>query len=234
MCYKKQHDQKEVNFQFFMQRWGKLNDTEDIFDQIQGADLICFNTIFQQELRKSDCIDCTQFSIGSVWENTDYTKENYRKILREFSNYESMLMHGDSFYHPLLEEYAEIFPAWEKCLESKLQGEVVLETVVERNGKIVNFMPLGDLPIRKTIRNVEPGLLTVRFSTGEIIRQEELTEKDLVWANAFPDQALNLAASTGETEKRISRTITLPNGMGQIRIFPELENGAIEITISNI
>jgi len=24
MCYKKQHDQKEVNFQFFMQRWGKV------------------------------------------------------------------------------------------------------------------------------------------------------------------------------------------------------------------
>jgi len=51
----------------------KLDETEDIFAQIKGPDLIAFNTIFQQEKVNPECFDC---SIGNnKWNHTDYTKE---------------------------------------------------------------------------------------------------------------------------------------------------------------
>jgi len=50
-----------------------LNDSENIFAQIQGPDQICFNTIFQQESINPECPDC---SLGkNAWYHTDYTKE---------------------------------------------------------------------------------------------------------------------------------------------------------------
>jgi hypothetical protein len=93
----------------------KLNDKEDIFAQIKnGPDLIAFNTIFQQENIRHDCIDCRSLSIGyQVWNNTDYTRENYREILRKLSAIESTINEGTVYKHPLLEEYENLFPIWE-------------------------------------------------------------------------------------------------------------------------
>ena len=54
----------------------KLNDNEDIFAQIKkGPDLIAFNTIFQQENARIDCLDCS--FTHKKWVITDYTKEEY-------------------------------------------------------------------------------------------------------------------------------------------------------------
>ena len=54
----------------------KLNDNEDIFAQIKkGPDLIAFNTIFQQENARIDCLDCSLNH--KKWVITDYTKEEY-------------------------------------------------------------------------------------------------------------------------------------------------------------
>ena len=56
----------------------KLNGEEDIFAQIKkGPDLIAFNTIFQKEKAKTDCLDCSL--THKKWVNTDYTKEDYPK-----------------------------------------------------------------------------------------------------------------------------------------------------------
>jgi hypothetical protein len=93
----------------------KLNDNEDIFAQIKkGPDLIAFNTIFQQENKKLDCVDCRSLSLGyPVWNNTDYTRENYREMLRKLSAIESTINEGTVYNHPLLEEYENLFPIWE-------------------------------------------------------------------------------------------------------------------------
>ena len=88
-----------------------LNGDEDIFPQIQGPDMIAFNTIFQHEERSFNCIDC---HYKNIWEHTDYTKENYRLALEKFSEWTSAFMHGGVFHHPLLSEYDGFFADWEK------------------------------------------------------------------------------------------------------------------------
>jgi hypothetical protein len=96
-----------------------LNDSENIFAQIQGPDQIAFNTIFQAEARKLDCIDCRKPIAGLTWQNTDYTKENYHDFLQKFSLAESAFCHGASYRHPLLDTYKDLFPIWED-LSSKM------------------------------------------------------------------------------------------------------------------
>jgi hypothetical protein len=98
----------------------RLNDTENIFSQLKGPEQLAFNTIFQAESRDLCCVDC-HFGHGyPSWESTDYTKENYRKFLENFSSFESAFLHGLSFRHPLLETYADMFPVWEQALSTSL------------------------------------------------------------------------------------------------------------------
>ena len=53
---------------------------QDIFAQIKkGPDLIAFNTIFQQENARIDCLDCSL--THKKWVITDYTKEEYLEEL---------------------------------------------------------------------------------------------------------------------------------------------------------
>jgi hypothetical protein len=87
---------------------------ENIFDQIKAEDAINFNTIFQQDGKKTDCIDCMRFSSGFVWNHTDYTKENYREILERFSKQKKFDLTGSRYEHPLLSEYSSLFAIWEK------------------------------------------------------------------------------------------------------------------------
>ncbi|MCW2248187.1 hypothetical protein M2352_003821 [Azospirillum fermentarium] len=47
---------------------------EDIFAQIQGKDVVTFNTIFQQEGARHTCPDCGA-TAGGGWAETDYTRE---------------------------------------------------------------------------------------------------------------------------------------------------------------
>lgn len=211
-----------------------LNDSENIFSQIQGPDLIAFNTIFQQEKRKFDCIDCREFAIDSVWKNTDYTKENYHETLIWFTMWERGFGHGLSKYdHPLLKEYESYFPEWEELLNSKLLAEGDFELIIERNDKEVFKINVGQGPTKKGIRNVKPGTYVVRSSANSILWQGELLEKELVWTQAFPEEPLQLAADTGEIFLHPTKEINLLNNKISIRVFPEIESGRLELEIKN-
>ena len=87
---------------------------EDIFAQIKAKDVITFNAIFQQDFKKVDCIDCVKFSNNWVWNHTDYTKENYREILKRFSSLKNIDAGGSNYEHPLLSEYSDLFEIWDK------------------------------------------------------------------------------------------------------------------------
>lgn len=103
-----------------------LNEKEDIFSQIQGPDMIAFNTIFQRESKKKSCLDCFRTATGStIWSHTDYTKENYREklIALEHSVYPSPYGCGP-YQHSLLNEYTNLFPVWENLSNQSCQGEL--------------------------------------------------------------------------------------------------------------
>jgi hypothetical protein len=105
-----------------------LNDNDDIFAQIQGPDMIAFNTIFQRENKKQDCPDCFPYRDGKqIWEHTDYTKENYREILQKLSAMKTSDKNGKPYWHPLLKQYADLFPVWEK-ISSHFNQEIGSES----------------------------------------------------------------------------------------------------------
>ena len=211
----------------------RLDDSEDIFSQIQGPDLIAFNTIFQKEQRSIECLDCNPVCIDWVWKNTDYTKENYQEKLKLFSGNVSSFLHGGVFIHPLLKEYESYFPIWEQALNSKAITKGIFEIIIERNNREAFRVSIGEGPIKKTIRNVKPGFYIFRSSSNSILWQGELEKHDLLWAEAFPEQPLKLAADTGEIFLNSTKTINLLGNKISIRVFPEIEFGRLELEIKD-
>jgi hypothetical protein len=105
------------------------------------------------------------------------------------------------------------------------------EVIIERNGERIDSATYERLPITKEIKKAKPGQYTVSMDTGRIIWQEELKEQELIWASAFPERALPLAADIGEIAAQTTKEITLLKGDLIIRVFPEIEGGRIELKI---
>lgn len=82
---------------------------EGIFGQIQGSDVITFNTLFQQGPNESPgtfntCLDCCY---GDRWTNTDYTKDDYDECIESIEKVLTALLHG-YFRHELRDVYADL------------------------------------------------------------------------------------------------------------------------------
>ncbi len=101
----------------------RLNNSENIFAQIQGKDQIAFNTLFQVEPRNQECIECRSFSGNYVWQSTDYTQENYRHALESFSRLQAHSLHDKAYKHPLLDTYGDYFQLWEEALSTHTKND---------------------------------------------------------------------------------------------------------------
>lgn len=149
------------------------------------------------------------------------------------------LLEGDQKETQVVLDLIGSQPRWQEEFE-KLCGETskfkvaqrIPEIIIEKNGERIASIPCGNLPVTHEIQNVTPGLYTISLDTGRIIWQEELTEQELMWTVAFPEQALDLAADTGEAVERTTREIRLLDGNLIIRVFPEVEGGRLELKIS--
>ena len=100
----------------------RLNDTEDIFAQIQGPDQICFNTIFLAEPTNKKCIDCQDPPNGRIWHNTDYTKEvsRERPESRRAPEASYSYRRRPLFTRPLMETHMDPDPDWEDVFPESL------------------------------------------------------------------------------------------------------------------
>lgn len=208
-----------------------LNDSENIFSQIRGPDLIAFNTLFQQEQTKTDCLDCSSVA-KSVWKFTDYTKEKYSEYLKDVSDVLSAFTHGGiRSEHRLLREYESYFPIWERALISGATVEGRFEIKIERNNKGIFRENISHEQNRRTIRNVIPGSYTIKLNEDSILWQGELKKDELLWVEAFPEEPLKLAADTGELSPRSTLDINLLNDKIRFRVFPGIESGRLELEI---
>ena len=128
-------------------------------------------------------------------------------------------------------------PRWkdefERLCRETSESEIyrIPEIIIERNGEPITSISCERLPVTKEMRNVNPGHYSLKLDTGRVIWEEELTGQDLLWADAFPGQDLDMAADTGDTVARMTREIRLLNGELVIRVFPEIESGRLELTI---
>ena len=208
----------------------RLNDNEDIFSQIQGPDLIAFNTIFQQENKKQDCLDCRKFNNNWVWKNTDYTKENYRNVLEKFSMWEAGLSPHSDYVHPLLYKYKNLFPQWKKYSEEfSFDGDESFRIFIERDGIVIDSIIMTNMDDIKHINNIIPGLYTIKIDNDQTIWCGEFTEQHLIWNSAFPERPLELAADTGNSKAESTLKLKLFNGQLIISILPGIESGCLQI-----
>lgn len=208
----------------------RLNDSEDIFSQIQAPDMIAFNTVFQHENKKQDCLDCRKFLNGWVWENTDYTKENYRNVLEKFSMWEAGLSPHSDYVHPLLYKYKNLFPQWEKySKEFSFDEEKSFRIFIERDGIVIDSIIMTNLDDIKHINNIIPGLYSIKIDNDQEIWCGEFTKQHLIWNSAFPERPLELAADTGNSKAESTLKLKLFNGQITFSILPGIESGCLQI-----
>jgi hypothetical protein len=81
------------------------------------------------------------------------------------------------------------------------------------------------------LSEVSPGRYLLKFSTGRVIWEGDLTGRDLIWSLAFPGQPLELAAHTGKHDKTPSLTVTLLDGDIILHVFPGIRAGLLQIQV---
>ena len=114
-------------------------------------------------------------------------------------------------------------------LQSTLDIETPIEFIVEKEANLIGTISLNEIPGSGSIGNIEPGNYIIKLDTGRVLWKGKLSGKDVLWTEAFPGRALDLAADTGDLEKVPSREIRLLEGELIFRVFPGMETGRIEI-----
>jgi len=110
-----------------------------------------------------------------------------------------------------------------------IMPEINLEIIIERNGETIISIPIKSGKFSEKIKNIYPGQYEIRLNTGRVLWEGELTHRDLLWTEAFPDADLALAADTSDTPAEPTKEIKLLNGEFSIRVFPGIEAGLLEI-----
>ena len=116
-------------------------------------------------------------------------------------------------------------------LDEPVPQDTAVELVVKQGSRVMARVEVKRYPSRFAVAGVRPGPVTLVLSTGRVLWEDELSEADLLWSRAFPGQALEMAADTGLSERRIARHITLLDGEVVIRVFPGRELGRLEVSV---
>ena len=173
-----------------------------------------------------------------AWERPNkVTEEALHEVMKELAG--GLPLFSETDTEDLL-HLIKSLPDWRKKLSelftetSKPEAAYIAPTIIiKKGGEYINSIKLENLPVTKEIKNVKPGNYEFMLDTGRLLWEDSLTEKDLLWAYAFPEQDLPLAADTGgETIPRPTREMRLLNGEVIIRIFPEIETGRIEVEVT--
>jgi hypothetical protein len=120
--------------------------------------------------------------------------------------------------------------SYEKGEEAELDF-MRLELIIERSGKILNTFLIGESPSKQIIKNAKPGTYTIKLNTGRVLWEDRLTEKDLLWVYAFPEEGLPLAADTGDRNPIRTREVKILDGELILRVYPGLEAGRLDLEI---
>ena len=125
------------------------------------------------------------------------------------------------------ETYEELCEEFRKLASVEMPPTAI---VVERDGGPIAEVVLG--AGRGYIGNLQPGHYVLRTSSGRVIWRGDLTEKELLWTDAYPDRALDLAASTAEDVREPTVENLLLDGEVVLRVFAGIESGGMEISFA--
>jgi len=108
-----------------------------------------------------------------------------------------------------------------------LAPKTPLEIEVLRESHVIGSVSISSDPA--SISPVPPGSYTIRFSNGRVLWEGDITKEDLIWAFAYPEKELPMAAETEAIQREPTRSISLLDGELIIHIFASLETGELRI-----
>jgi hypothetical protein len=149
------------------------------------------------------------------------SQEQYREGFEQFVRF------MEAVYHYTFDEdqYLDLIQS------ADARPDPGIEIVLERNGARLAAITYQHVRIVRTITNVAPGHFTLKFKIGRVIWSGEITMNDLILSEAFPGEALRLAAKTEQTAKKASRIVSLYNDEVILQVIPGIEDGNIDILL---
>ena len=137
-------------------------------------------------------------------------------------------------------------PTQKKQIISQVVNEIIQESsnkiiptshklslLLERNGVTLATLKFSGEEQSLLIGDIYPGEYSLRTDSDWLLWQESLSETDLFWTHAYPDQDLPMAADTEGTMGKSIKKFGLLNGEIVFRIYPGLESGTMEIEVKN-
>ena len=131
-----------------------------------------------------------------------------------------------------------------KKLIMQIINDVVLSPVVateteplklclqlEHDGDTMASFDISESRHSYTITDLTPGNYTLKTDSDWLIWQGHLSERELFWTHAYPEQELPMAADTESADSREFKEIILLEGELIIRIYPGLETGTMKIMV---
>lgn len=113
----------------------------------------------------------------------------------------------------------------------EVRDETAVDVIIERDATIFASLRISPIEGLAIIDGITPGEYVVKLSTGLVIWRSTLSADDIIWARAFPERDLDLAAETEEMARPFSRRELLLDGAVALYVFPGVEAGAIGIEI---
>ena len=182
-----------------------------------------------------------QFMAQVFKSDTEPDKVSYHLLIDAIFQLDSGIIPEDSIEGKKLLDVIQSNPKlqaeFERVSKQAVQPEASLdaiELIVEKDGQ-----PVGSFPVKGTnavfeIQDITPGSYEARLNTGRVVWQADLKPQDLLWSEAFPEEALDLAADTGESFQRVTKEYKVLDGEITIRVIPATESGRLEFEIRNI
>ena len=124
-------------------------------------------------------------------------------------------------------DFGEIRRAW----DSPVPQRMPLTFSLDRDGALFATITFDGTSQVRSLEALRPGRYSLCFRTGRLVWQGSLTERQLVWTQAFPRRPLGLAADTGTDLNRPTTEMVLLDGELLLRTYPGLEAGRLEVEL---
>jgi len=118
-------------------------------------------------------------------------------------------------------------------LRNEMDRPTSIELVLERDDTPVARCSFEQPSGTRTMGGISPGQYRLRTDTDLVLWEGPLTQQKVVWAKAFPDQNLPMAAATRDSRRQSTERIDLLDETLHLRVYPGLETGIMEITLES-
>jgi hypothetical protein len=105
------------------------------------------------------------------------------------------------------------------------------QVLLDRNFRAIQTLSWMPGKPTKFTQSVTAGRYRLRLTTGRVLWDEELSDRDLIWQQARPGHPLVMAAATEEESPMPVRQMSLLEGAMSLCIYPGLEAGRLEIRL---